>query len=51
MKDKINIILIPLIAFETCVLAITVYLLANKVQTIEENQKRINEYILDRIGG
>lgn len=48
MKEKI---LLVLLAFETFLLALTVHLIVEKVKSIEENQFKINEYILERIGG
>ena len=51
MKDRISITLVTLIAFETFILALTIFRLIDKVQEIENNQQRINEYILNKIGG
>lgn len=48
MKEKI---LLVLLAFETFLLALTVHFIVEKIKNIEENQSRINEYILNRIGG
>lgn len=52
MKERISIIfIVSLLAFETFILALTMYKLIDKVQEIETNQRTINEYILNRIGG
>lgn len=52
MKNNLfTIFTVSLLAFETFILALTMYKLIDKVQEIETNQRIINEYILNRIGG
>lgn len=51
MKQDLVDLLIVFIAIETFFIAIAVYSLNQRITELEENNKQVHEYILNRIGG
>ena len=51
MKQDLIDILVVLLAIETFFIAIALFRLNYKINDLEQNNKQVHEYILNRIGG